>query len=265
MWPHFKCCIGAIDGTHIGAIPGPSDYVRYIDRSGISTQNGIVVVDFGMRFTYVSIGQPGSMHDTSMLFHAIEHDSATFSHPPHDIYFVVLFLSCNALFVLIFVYTYLVKYYMVDAGYPNRLGYLAPYKGQRYHIPYWRRGTAPSGKQETFNYLHSSIRNVVERAFGVWKMKWRILLKMPSYSMSKQKMIVTATMCLHNFICKNHVLDRHFYRCDRDPDYMSTIPYRYARHAPCQNAYDDSNSTINDIYIDRIRDNLVATILEFRS
>jgi hypothetical protein len=52
---------------------------------------------------------------------------------------------------------------MVDEGYPNRLGYLAQYKGQRYHVPDWRRGTAPSGEQETFNYLHSSIRNVVER------------------------------------------------------------------------------------------------------
>jgi hypothetical protein len=128
MWPHFKGCIGAIDGTHIGAIPAPRDYVRYIGRSGIPTQNVMVVVDFDMHFTYASIGQPGSMHDTSVLFHAIEHDTATFPHPPHGIYFVVLFLSCNVLFVLIFVYTCLGKYYMVNAGYPNRLEYLAPYK-----------------------------------------------------------------------------------------------------------------------------------------
>jgi hypothetical protein len=116
------------------------------------------------------------MHDISVLFHAIEHDNATFTLPPHCIYFIVLFLSCNVLFVLVFVYTCLGKYYMVDAGYPNRLGYLALYKGQMYHVPDWTRGTAPSGEQETFNYLYSSIRNVVERAFGAWKMKWRILL-----------------------------------------------------------------------------------------
>jgi hypothetical protein len=46
---------------------------------------------------------------------------------------------------------------------------------------------------------------------------------------------------------------------------MTTIPHRYARHAPCQNASDDSSSTINDISMVRIHDNLVATILEFRS
>ncbi len=74
MWPHFKDCIGAIDGSHILATPPPQDYVRYIGRSGTPTQNVMAVVDFDMRFTYASIGQPGSMHDTSVLFHAIQND-----------------------------------------------------------------------------------------------------------------------------------------------------------------------------------------------
>ena len=42
----------------------------------------MAVCDFDMHFTYASIGQPGSMHDTSVLFHAIENDKATFPHPP---------------------------------------------------------------------------------------------------------------------------------------------------------------------------------------
>jgi hypothetical protein len=62
--------------------------------------------------------------------------------------------------------------------------------------------------------------------------EWGILLKMPSYPMSKQKMIVAVIMCLHNFIRENHALDMHFRRCDRDSDYMTTIAHRYARHAP---------------------------------
>jgi hypothetical protein len=61
---------------------------------------------------------------------------------------------------------------MVDVGYPNRPGYLSPYKGKRYHVPEWRKGPAPIGEQEHFNHLHSSIRNVVELSFGMWKMKW---------------------------------------------------------------------------------------------
>ena len=59
------------------------------------------------------------------------------------------------------------KYYTVDAGYPNRHGYLASYKGERYHVPDWRRGPASNGEQEHFNHLHSGICNAVERFFGV--------------------------------------------------------------------------------------------------
>jgi hypothetical protein len=40
------------------------------------------------------------------------------------------------------------KYYVVDVGYPNRPGYLAPYKGERYHLPEWHRGTEPNSPKE---------------------------------------------------------------------------------------------------------------------
>jgi hypothetical protein len=105
---------------------------------------------------------------------------------------------------------------------------LDPYKGERYHVPDWRRGPTPNGEQEHFNHLHSSILNAVQHTFGVWKMKWHILLKMPSYSIDKQKMIVVATMSLHNYIRENDQEDKAFCKCDRNPEY---VPYRNAsRH-----------------------------------
>lgn len=82
MMPHFKDCIGALDGTHILATPPPHDLIRYIGRSGKATLNVLAVVDFDLRFTYASIGQPGSMHDTNVLFHALRHDYDKFPHPP---------------------------------------------------------------------------------------------------------------------------------------------------------------------------------------
>jgi hypothetical protein len=131
MWPHFKGCIRAIDGTHIGAISTPRDYVRYISRSSTPAQNVMVVVDFDMRFTYASIGQPDSMHDTSVLFHAIEHDASAFPHPPHGTHFFWFYLlhTISSLFLHLSIFIYLEKYYMVDVGYPNRFRYLANYKG----------------------------------------------------------------------------------------------------------------------------------------
>jgi hypothetical protein len=35
------------------------------------------------------------------------------------------------------------KYYLVDSGYPNRLGYLAPYKGTKYHLQEYRDALEP--------------------------------------------------------------------------------------------------------------------------
>jgi hypothetical protein len=108
----------------------------------------------------------------------------------------------------------------VDSGYPNCPGYLAPYKGTKYHLPEYRDGPAPEGKKELFNYAHSSLRNVIERSFGVLKMKWQILTAMPSYPPQKQSKIITACMALHNFTRTCGVVDRDFDRCDRDENYV---------------------------------------------
>jgi hypothetical protein len=102
------------------------------------------------------------------------------------------------------------KYYLVDSGYPNRKGYLAPYKGQKYHISEWQNARQPIGSKEVFNYAHSSLRNVIERSFGVLKMKWRILLSLPSFSLKKQSKIIIACMTLHNFIRDSALHDRDF-------------------------------------------------------
>jgi hypothetical protein len=59
------------------------------------------------------------------------------------------------------------KYYLVDAGYPHMKGYMGPYKGERYHLPDFRRGSQPRGMHEIFNHAHSSLRCTIERTFGV--------------------------------------------------------------------------------------------------
>ena len=103
--------------------------------------------------------------------------------------------------------------YLVNSGYPNHPGYLAPYKETKYHLPKYRNGPEPQGKKEIFNYAHSSLRNVIERSFGVLKMKWRMLLQMPSYPPHKQSQIIVTCMALHNFIRTSGIVDRDFDRC----------------------------------------------------
>ncbi|XP_038707302.1 uncharacterized protein LOC120002615 [Tripterygium wilfordii] len=138
----FKDCIGALDGCHISAIVSPENKPKYVGRKGVPTQNVLAVCDFDMMYTYISVGWPGSTHDSRVLEHSLRVERLTFSKPP------------------------LGKYYLVDVGYANRTGFLAPYKGERYHVP----------------------------------KKWRILNSMTSFHIRTQSMIVIACMALHNFI-----------------------------------------------------------------
>ncbi|PPD66945.1 hypothetical protein GOBAR_DD36176 [Gossypium barbadense] len=71
-------------------------------------------------------------------------------------------------------------YYLVDVGYTNCEGFLAPFRGQRYHLNEWRQGYQPSSPQEFFNMKHALTRNVIERCFGLLKLRWEIL-RSPSF------------------------------------------------------------------------------------
>jgi hypothetical protein len=79
--------------------------------------------------------------------------------------------------------------------------------------------------------------------------------------MEKQKMIGAATMCLHNFIREDHAQDKEFRKCDRNPDYMSTIPSRYRKHYISQDAGDISHTETDDRGMHRFRDELARAIL----
>jgi hypothetical protein len=109
----------------------------------------------------------------------------------------------------------------VDSGFPSRIGYLAPFKGSTYHIPeFHNRSGPPQEKYEVFNFLHSSLRNVIEWSFGVLKEKWRILKGIPSFSTRTQKHIVIACLALHNVIHDSNLHDKEFERCDADEEYL---------------------------------------------
>nr|XP_048321746.1 protein ALP1-like [Ziziphus jujuba var. spinosa] len=98
-------------------------------------------------------------------------------------------------------------YYLVDAGYTNGEGFLAPYRGTRYHLSEWRDGCAPANHEEYFNMKHASARNIIERCFGVLKMRWAILRSPSFYPISTQIKIITACCLIHNLIRREMALD----------------------------------------------------------
>ena len=78
-------------------------------------------------------------------------------------------------------------------------------------------------------------------------------------------MIMAATMCLHNFIRENDSQDKHFIKCDRNPDYVPTIPSRYSKYLPSRNASDTSTLHSSHRDMDRFRDDLAKAIYLSRS
>jgi hypothetical protein len=71
--------------------------------------------------------------------------------------------------------------------------------------------------------------------------------------------IVATTKCLHNCICENDQEDEDFRKCNHNPEYVSTIPYRY------RNASDISCPYSNDRSMDRFYDDIARAILLSRS
>ncbi|XP_016173524.1 uncharacterized protein LOC107616033 [Arachis ipaensis] len=96
------------------------------------------------------------------------------------------------------------NYYLVDAGYTNCKGFLAPYRQTRYHVQEWAYGrNAPRNFREYFNKKHSSARNIIERCFGLLKKRWAILRSPCFYQIKTQNKIIIACCLLQNFIRLN--------------------------------------------------------------
>jgi hypothetical protein len=54
--------------------------------------------------------------------------------------------------------------------------------------------------EKTFNFHHSSLRNVVERDFELLKPSWHVLRGLLMYERSRQVKIVIACFALHNYL-----------------------------------------------------------------
>ncbi|XP_031742266.1 uncharacterized protein LOC116404142 [Cucumis sativus] len=100
-----------------------TDRHRYRTRKGEVATNVLGVCDTKGDFVFVLAGWEGSAADSRILRDAIARPNGL--HVPHG------------------------YYYLCDVGYPNAKGFLAPYRGQRYHLQEWRgAGNAPATAKE---------------------------------------------------------------------------------------------------------------------
>uniref|UniRef100_A0A803MJL9 DDE Tnp4 domain-containing protein n=1 Tax=Chenopodium quinoa TaxID=63459 RepID=A0A803MJL9_CHEQI len=91
------------------------------------------------------------------------------------------------------------KYYLADAGYGDRKGFMSPYMCIRYHLKEYTTNP-PENERELFNLRHSSLRMVMERAFGVLKKRFSVLDAEPFWPYETQVDVVLACCVLHNYL-----------------------------------------------------------------
>ena len=173
FFPYFSNCIGALDGTHIGTVVPRATERSYRNRKGVLSQNVLACCTFNMQFTYVLAGWEGSAHDGQVLADAY---NKGFNVPDG-------------------------KFYLGDAGYGLSTKVITPYRGVRYHLKEWKScNKRPLNPKELFNLRHSSLRNVIERVFGVTKNRFPLLTNMRSYPFAFQCQLIVCILTLHNVI-----------------------------------------------------------------
>ncbi|ONH94136.1 hypothetical protein PRUPE_7G000100 [Prunus persica] len=115
------------------------------------------------------------------------------------------------------------KYYLVDSGYANMKGFIAPFQGVRYHVHGYRGANQlPRNARELFNHRHSSLSNVIQRSFSLLKTRFPILKLAPQYAVHIQRDIVIAACVLHNYIRRMSEKDWLFF--DTEKITMDELP-----------------------------------------
>lgn len=97
------------------------------------------------------------------------------------------------------------------------------YGSTRFILPAFKHSTtAGSARRKRFNRIHARTRNIIERAFGRLKQRFRVLMKPQMLLVRNVAQVITACCVLHN-IC-------HKFKCARDQDDVGVLEADVAQH-----------------------------------
>ncbi|KAK7136426.1 hypothetical protein R3I94_014919 [Phoxinus phoxinus] len=168
--PAFGVVAGAIDGCHIRIKPPASDGQCYFNRKLFNSVQLQAITDHKGKFVDIFVGYPGSVHDARVLKNSPVYTGRLF--PPAG------------------------KCILGDGGYPclsAPICLMTPY-----------REPVQNAVQARYNRKHSRARNIVERAFGMLKTRWRsIFFKALEVSPAFVPEVVACCTVLHNLCLLN--------------------------------------------------------------
>ncbi|XP_041366717.1 putative nuclease HARBI1 [Gigantopelta aegis] len=197
----FPCIISLIDGSQVpihGPFP-PANEAVYVCRKGYHAINVQIVCDANLIIRDLDARWPGSTHDSFILRNSHIWDKFEQGHIQNT-------------------------WLLGDSGYPLKKWLMTPYQN------------AANDPQERFNRQHKHIRSIIECCNGVWKMRWRCLMKPNMFQSPRASMIIASYGALHNFAIT------HGLPLDEDvderliKDQRNIIPY-----------HDPGNNVMNDV------------------
>ncbi|RXN16489.1 nuclease HARBI1 [Labeo rohita] len=168
--PAFCTVAGAIDGCHIRIKAPASDAPCYFNRKLFHSVQLQAITDHKGKFIDIFVGYPGSVHDARVLKNSPVYTGRLY--PPAG------------------------KCILGDGGYPclsAPICLITPY-----------REPVQNPVQARFNAKHAYARNIVERAFGMLKTRWRsIFFKALEVSPAFVPEVVACCAVLHNLCLQN--------------------------------------------------------------
>lgn len=167
--------VGAIDGCHINA---PSqNHEDFFNRKQHYSVNLPAIVDANLKFIRATVGYPGSIHDARVLRLSGLYDFAENEQIPSGPIRNISGTDVGPVLA-------------GDSAYPLITWLMKPFPDRGRLTP----------KQRKFNLKFIALRCVVERAFGMLKPRWRIILKTIEQKTTTLKKTVIAACVLHNII-----------------------------------------------------------------
>ena len=156
-------------GCQIEVIVPVNLHLEYCNRKLKTSINSQAVCNHKKEFIDFFTGYPGSVHDSRVLSYSSMYLRRTY--PPTG------------------------WYLLGDSGYGNIISPIAV-------VTPFRNDADP--KKRIFNHLHSRARTIVERAFGLLKMRWRVLFQRPiELKIHRAIQVIAACAMLHNICIQN--------------------------------------------------------------
>lgn len=205
----FPAVLGAIDATHIQIHPPDKHSQAYVNRKSYHSLILQAVCLPDMTFSNCYCGWPGSVHDSRVLRNSDLWNEGLIACGEHHI--------------------------IGDGAYPIKSWLLTPY----------RDNGNLTAQQKRYNYIHSSTRTVIERAFGLLKGRFRRLHFIEVKKLQTACGIMLACCILHNF-CLAHG--------DFGEDFVDDVHNIQAQHPILYGA--NANDDRGVVKRDRIAQNL---------